>query len=610
MRTSPYPIFSAALLAVASVFQLSAQTEYWKADFAGGKFPSGVSVESYTSDAIPSSLYRNIDVAKPWSVVSVNGKYAALSPSHTRLSSPVSNVFTSPYFEVTDADAILRWEGRSILPGFPECYNIYYRVEGQKGINLLYSVEAEEEIWTPRAVSLAKLNGKKIQILFECCSDNKFLLGIADIWAGVPSDVNLSAVDQTKRFVANGDTKEITVSMVSTGATPSDVTLVFTTPDGSVELPPAQWGASSVEIGEWFTVSAPVSFPADAKSDYTVKAKTGGGLITLASGTVRSSRYERTLLIDEGTGMWCNNCPEGILELEKLQHTYGDQVAIIATHAKDVFMQTNYWVNLQWYDIPRMMANRVRANNGATIAKIEPSFDLPTAGNLNVTSIDITGNKAKISGNAEFGFDFDNSNGRYGLGYVITYDFRRYVFEKDYYQENACSMPKFEQYYFLPSKIPSDLAVINHINFDGEYGFNPVPDLLPTSISEGSQYSFSFDIKLPQLAPAWKNCHIVAFILDTETGEVLNATQAPVAQTASSEVALTNHANRVFWSNGKLNCDLNEGSNATVEVYSLAGVLLEKINVAAGQSVALPDSDQPRVVRVTGTDFNEVIKIK
>lgn len=36
-----------------------------------------------------------------------------------------------------------------------------------------------------------------------------------------------------------------------------------------------------------------------------------------------TSYFRRTLLVDKGTGMWCNNCPDGILTLESLQARYG-----------------------------------------------------------------------------------------------------------------------------------------------------------------------------------------------------------------------------------------------------------------------------------------------
>lgn len=605
-------ISALALVAGAPVW---AQTEYWKADFKNGKFPANTEVWDYMGEEVISSVYRRIDPAKAWSVATIGDIYAAFSPSHNRTSTAVSNAFFTPYFNVDDSNAILRWQARSVLPGFAESYDIYYRSEDAAGkqsdLTLFYTQRDEEDVWTQRSISLASLAGEKIQLAFVCTSEDKYLLGMTDIWAGVPADVRLSAVDKTKKFVANADKKEIVISITSAGVTPSDVSLVFKTDEGEVELSADEWGGTKIRPGEWITVTAPVDFPADTKSNFTVSAKQNGKLTQLASGTVWSSMYERTLLIDDGTGMWCNNCPTGIMEIESMQRTYGSQVAVIATHINDLFGQPDYWAQLKWYDIPRMMANRNRTNNGATISKILPSFDMPTEGRVDISSINVTSSEtATINGQAEFGFDFDNSEGRYGLEYVITFDFRRFKFEKDYYQENNCSLPMHQQYYFLPSKIPSDLAIFRHLNAEATYGFTPMEGKMPASIEKGVTYDFSFDVTLPSVATTWNNCHIVAFVVDTETGHVVNAASAPIKHTPQSgATCLSALSNRATWCNGTLSCNLDENETAIAEVYSLSGMLLEKVTLSAGCTHSPAGEGTPRIIRISGNNINEVLKV-
>lgn len=602
-----------AAFAFAALLPVCGQTQYWKADFKSGKFPATTTVDNYTGEAIKADLYKRVDLTKAWSVAAVEDEYAALSASHTRTDNPVSNKFYSPFFTVADENALLRWRARSILPGFPESYRISYRTSETSAPVLLAEVKEEDELWTYHALPLGSLKDKEIQIIFECNSTNRYLLAVGDVWAGVPDAADLKVKDKTKHFVANTADNTIAFDLVSVGATPAEVSLIFRTGKGDVELSAARWGGESLVPGEVLPVEVNVEFPADEKSTYSVIAREGERETTLLTGTVWSSEYARTILIDEGTGMWCNNCPKGILELQELEHTYGDQVAVIATHVNDLFAQDGYWANLRWYDVPRMMANRNRIYNGDKVSKIIGAFDSPTHGRVEVTSVDVESPfKATISGETEFGFDADNTGGKYGLGYVITYEFRRYEFDKEFYQENSCTSTSSLQYYFLPSKIPSDLAIFSHLNAECQYGFVPKPDMIPSAIQAGVPTSFSFSIDLPDMADSWDGCRVVAFILDTETGEVVNATHVAVKDTEESSVGECPGDVKAdaLWNNGALTCRNLAGGKALVEVYTLSGMLIERVEMAEGETLVPEGEGTPRIIRVTDNGSATVLKVK
>lgn len=600
-------------MAFAAILPVYGQTQYWKADFKSGNFPATTKVDEYNGDAINATLYKRVDLAKAWSVAAVGNDYAALSASHTRTDNPVSNKFYSPFFTVADENALLRWRARSILPGFPESYRISYRTSENSDPVLLAEISEEEDVWTNHALPLASLKDKEIQIVFECNSTNRYLLAVSDIWAGVPETTSLKVKDKTKHFVANTADNTISFDLVSVGSSTEDVTLVFRTGKGDVELTSAQWGGESLQPGEILPVEVKVEFPADEKSEYSVIAREGDKETTLLTGTVWSSEYARTLLIDEGTGMWCNSCPKGILELQSLERTYGNQAAVIATHINDLFAQDAYWANLKWFNVPRMMANRNNTYSGESITKMLPAFDAPTHGRIDVTSVDVESSfKATISGETEFGFDADNSDGKYGLCYVITYEFRRYEVERDFYQENNCTTTSTIQYYFLPSKIPSDLAIFSGLNAECQYGFDPKPGMIPSVIQAGIATPFAFDIQLPDVADSWDGCRVVAFILDTETGEIVNATQTEVKQTEVNKVGETfgEVAHHAVWNDGTLNCRNLGGGKAIVEVYAVSGMLIERVEVGDGENLVPQGEGTPRIIRVTSDDFTEVLKVK
>ena len=51
-----------------------------------------------------------------------------------------------------------------------------------------------------------------------------------------------------------------------------------------------------------------------------------------ASQTLCAQTFERRSVVEEYTGTWCGNCPRGIVGLERLEQDFGDRVICIAVH--------------------------------------------------------------------------------------------------------------------------------------------------------------------------------------------------------------------------------------------------------------------------------------
>ena len=58
-------------------------------------------------------------------------------------------------------------------------------------------------------------------------------------------------------------------------------------------------------------------------------------LFTLPLIAQNSGGFERRVLIEEGTGTRCPNCPRGFVGIQELKEAYGDRAVVIAVHQFD-----------------------------------------------------------------------------------------------------------------------------------------------------------------------------------------------------------------------------------------------------------------------------------
>lgn len=591
----------------------AADSPYWNLNFSNGKFPKTTTVGAYTGDPIPEGLYKKVETGKAWSVAPIGNIYAAFSPSHTRTDNPVANAFSSPFFTVDSETAILRWEGRSILPGFPEAYTVGYRTEEGGSLTTLFSTDVEDTRWMPHKVDLGFLNGQNVQIEFTCTSTNQYLLGLTNIWAGVPTDVILTAIDRSKRFLANGQLATARFELVSTGAVPHGMFAFIVSDargmDTDSQTIALEWPDSDrVELDFNFNPEP------DAKGGYKLCYVDEDNVTVVAEGNYWSSTFERTLLVDEATGMWCNTCPQGNLELQNLETLFGDQLAVVATHVatsnNDLFDQPDYWANLHWYDIYRLMADRNQSTAGKQTAGFEAAYGAPVTAEIKVSECELTSaGEANVKVSLRFAESLQDASDKYGVGYVVTSDFRRYDVNPRYYQENSLVIPTYQQYQFLPSKIPSDLAVFSNVNIENTYGFVPMEGSVPSSVEAGQEYLYGFSVPLPELAPDWEGCNLVAFILDLESGHVANSTKFAMRDFIHSGFnpgmlpgSLATLCGNTLTIGGSV-----EG--AVIRISDACGRLLGSHTVHAGQVISLDGTQGFRIVTIDAPMGRQTFKI-
>lgn len=567
----------------------------WQLDFKSGKFPKTTTVSSYQGPEFSPERgfpYRHIAQGKAWSVDSFDGQFVALSPSHNGdFSTPVANRFTSPEITISDSETILRWKAISVLPGFQESYRVVVIADGEE-TEVFNTSSVEDQDWEHNVVSLSQWKGRIVQIAFECTSANKYLLAIGDIWAGVPEEPMMTAKLNVKRFAANGEWVYAVVEYKNLGKTFGIGNPVFEIVDDRDNIMGSftTQQTRGLETIGWYPES-------DSWTDYTLRCRIGETVSELEKFSISTSTFERTLLVDEGTGTWCVNCPEGVLEMQELERTFGHQVAIVSTHTDDAFSRVNdqaaYWNRLNFYAVPWFKVNRDQnaAGQKVTMRQIQQVCSGETEGELGFEYMEesFPSWELTVHGWTRFASDIQNGNGRYGVGYTVTRTFRRNDINTLYNQKSNLSLPTARQYYFLPQTIPSDLAIYYDVNLSSEYGFKPVEGTIPAMVEADETYPFTLKIPLPEM-PAdtefdgWRDIKIVAFILDTATGQIVNACKSEliIEDGVNDNLADTERSLRQLaggWIQVEPTHDHEE--SRTLRIHDIAGRMLQQIKVPA-----------------------------
>ncbi|MDE6010145.1 MAG: hypothetical protein K2F87_01680 [Muribaculaceae bacterium] len=286
--------------------------------------------------------------------------------------------------------------------------------------------------------------------------------------------------------------------------------------------------------------------------------------------------FKKKYLVDHGTGIWCVNCPASEVEIDKLKYRFGNSVIPLNTHVRDALGNEAYWEELKWYSVPRMMLNRNRATEGESASKFEMSVDDSSTFAINFTELgNPEGRLLEAVVRVKVAESVDNSDGRYRVAYVVTGDFHD-PDNIEFAQKNNCTMPAYGPYYYLPSTIPPVLMYYEDVTLTSETAFTGIEGSLPVALTAGEEYEVKWQVEVPELLADPAGARVVAFVLDTVTGEVQNVDALRVGEEPQVEVRGVSAASpqevMTVTSEG-LRLNIPSGEAYLVELYSVSGGL-------------------------------------
>ena len=237
-----------------------------------------------------------------------------------------------------------------------------------------------------------------------------------------------------------------------------------------------------------------------------------------------SQAQTKTVLIEEGTGTWCQYCPRGVYYGHEILSNHSN-VLMVAIHQNDVMANTPVlYSSSNFTGLPSGNIDRTNldvdpgaweANVVSQLAQTPPA-DISVSTNWNSSTREVT-----MTITADF---FANLSGDYRLGAIVVEDGITGN-TTDYDQSNSYSgggLGNLGGWENLPNPVPASQIVYDHVARHLATDYDGDPGSLPASISNGSQHSVNLSWTLPQDHDE-NYTYVIGYITNASTGQILNA---------------------------------------------------------------------------------------
>ena len=231
--------------------------------------------------------------------------------------------------------------------------------------------------------------------------------------------------------------------------------------------------------------------------------------------------FPRRIVMEEATGTWCGWCPRGMMTIEQMKKKYPDNFIAIAIHNGDEMQVGNSYIPF---------LDMVTSYPSAYINRkdwIDPwpfdIEDMKDKGEAKVTTQArcLSAKEVEVESETVFGFS-DSETAEYRLAYVVTEDNVGPYMQSNFYSNpTAEDNPDDEMNWWVHQDSPVNMT-FNEVARE-IFDYNGVEGLLPKGVVEGETYKTKYTLTVPDNVKDLSNVRIVTLILDTRTGEILNA---------------------------------------------------------------------------------------
>lgn len=496
--------------------------------------------------------------------------------------------------------------------------------------------------WQHFDLSLADYAGKNIYIAFVNDNEDQsavFLDNVRVYYQGdfyITPDVeqNVVAAESVPVAMLVRITGDDTYNNLNATLTSGDFTSTYTASDLNL-----------TKDSEVYSFTFPEELPLTIgeSNPYSINVTIDGTSVT-ASGTINDLAFETTkrVVVEEGTGQWCTNCPQGIVALENLENLYGDRVVPIAVHGnsaqgQDLLAYDTYASYLGFTAYPTGMINRI----DTLFAPIYRSFDEEnqavfsfTSPTGNETFMDIVQRELLSPAVAEIGINsavYDSSNGLMEVSGDVNYALNLSALNHNIafvvLEDNVISAAQLNNCYV------EDDPIFGEFGSGGRYGvaaitpatgftyghvarkvaderFGGISGLVPVEVTANQPVAYSHKFSGPTNVSNWANTHLVAILLDATTGDVVNAAVVPVSQGTVGIKGVVSEGEGgavIGYADGAITVSGADG--ADVAVYDINGTLVSKAKVNGTASINTNGLHGIFIVKVSGENVEAVKKI-
>ncbi len=378
----------------------------------------------------------------------------------------------------------------------------------------------------------------------------------------------LAASDFGNHYVVDGESTEVIVKFTSTGTAGVDNFTYAIVTDG------VEGQETEVILDEHFGIfggsfEIPVALPSDAttakaQKELIIKKVNGkengapelgkayGTLVTLAKAPVRNA------LVETYTGTWCGWCPRAFVGIEKLKEMFGEKYIAIEAHVcmNDYYdpMTIAPYTELQDNTLgyPASVFSREFAGDPYAGLSREEVFAAPDAveailngiaeAEISVKAVWADSDKTRINVTSDATFQYDTDDAHYGIAYVVKADgvtgegedwmqtsFYGYFAEDKEFAPGTELGDDFRFWLDQPEELVGNMTYDNVAV--AAFGLTEgLPESIVAPIATGIAQNNEYVISIANnpLLKGGETLSVVAMIIDTESGRIVNASESPV----------------------------------------------------------------------------------
>lgn len=523
------------------------------------------------------------------------------------------------------------WECDDELNNLSEAIIQRIEAEGEKVYEKTESPGEEEENlegeWAENKIHLDKYKGKKIYIAFLNRNNNQSMIFVDDIKVEYEGKYSMGVT--TPNTVKMQDEVEISgfveITSKEEGAVYKSVKASFQDATGKTIDEKTMDGLHLVKGDRHeFKFDKKLSVELGKITSYTLTVELDGDLNKIKA-SVKNLSFVPTkrIVLEEGTGSWCANCPLGILAIEYLQKSFPNSFIPIAIHSasggSDAYDYSEYCSALGFTAFPSGRINRIDTIY-SPMAKIDKDYSyVSTAGNETFTDIflrelqkdtelevnltdatyDQGLNKIAISANVRSAVDIENAN--YRVAYIILENGLSGIQANNLYNTESLLLGDWGK----NGKYATPYAAItyNHVarayigKIDGTSG------MIPTNMTASTPYNIDIADNIPASVSDMKNASVVCLVLNANTNQIVNAAEINFSNNplGIEETTNENQTNAVTSINGKqVSVRFNQAADAVVTLYGMNGLVIDQVaaKVDAGDSLTASAKGYSGVVAV------------
>lgn len=527
---------------------------------------------------------------------------------------------------------VLQFDAMAPDPQFPDGFKVYISTTGTAvadfGTTPVLTVNAPPSSYMGYSVDLSAYAGQTIHFAVRNDNTDKFLLFADNFVVRQPqqNDAVLSSAS-INRYSLTNTNNTLSMNVANNGSNPI-TSLTVSWNDGAAH---SETINVNIPVGGSSNVNhpTPVNYSAAFTRDIEVEITQVNGTNDPApednSGnaiiTTLSQSPTKRVVIEEGTGTWCQWCPRGAVAMEYMYNTYPDRFIGIAVHNGDPMTVSEYDNGANFGGYPSANIDRSILDGDVSQADFQNYYnqrkDLLTPASISVNGVR-SGNDLEIELNTLFFSQFSSAN--YRLGVIIIEDGVKGT-SSGYNQANAYAGGGYGPmggYESLPSTVPAAQMVYDHVGRALLGGYNGQAGSVPTEIYDGMPVSYTFNYTVPA-AYNIDNMYAVGVIIDNTTGEIINANKSPLKTLSLGSVESVEMNVFPNPATDKINVSFEaKGGDYMIEITDLQGRVVvseQHTNLSGSQSVELNTSSLKSgnylvSIAKEGASYTKMISVK